>query len=147
MSRKIEDLTPEMQSLYHLFKNKMDESGLSFIVTTTYRPQLEQDALYSQGRATLDIVNMMRKKANLAPITKDQNFKVTWTRKSRHTDREAFDIAMLDKDGKVTWLTIAYKAAGRIGKSVGLVWGGDWKTPDFPHFELPKPTEAQERMR
>ena len=138
MSRKIEDLTPEMQSLYHLFKNKMDESGLSFIVTTTYRPQLEQDALYSQGRATLDIVNMMRKKANLAPITKDQNFKVTWTRKSRHTDREAFDIAIL-KNGKISWNVDDYLEAGKIGRAVGLVWGGDFKTSkDRPHFEKPK---------
>ena len=138
MSRKIEDLTPEMQSLYHLFKNKMDESGLSFIVTTTYRPQLKQDALYSQGRATLDIVNMMRKKANLAPITKDQNFKVTWTRKSRHTDREAFDIAIL-KDGKITWNPANYLEAVKIGKSVGLDAGGAWtKNKDYTHFEKAK---------
>lgn len=26
---------------------------------------------------------------------------------------------------------------GAIGKSLGLVWGGDWKKPDRPHFHLP----------
>jgi len=119
----------------------MDAEGQRFILTATYRPQVEQDALYAQGRLSLKEVNGFRVLAGLQPITFEQNKKVTWVKKSRHTDREAFDIAMLDKEGKVTWMTIAYKAAGRIGKSVGLVWGGDWKTPDYPHFELPKPTD------
>lgn len=141
MSRDPKDLTEQMQGFYARFKAKMDAEGQRFILTATYRPQSEQDALYAQGRSSLIEVNELRKDAGLSPITKDQNKKVTWAKKSRHTDREAFDIAMLDSKGKITWLAIAYKAAGRIGKSVGLVWGGDWKTPDYPHFELPKPTD------
>ena len=135
MSRNPEELTPEMQTLYQKFHDAMEEAGLRFILTCTYRPQDEQDALFSQGRAKLDIVNFLRKKANLAPITEEQNKKVTWTRNSNHSKRIAFDIAMLDKNGKVTWQEIAYKAAGKIGKSVGLKWGGDWRSPDLPHFE------------
>ena len=138
MSRNPEDLTPEMQVLYQKFYDAMEEAGLKFILTCTKRPQAEQDALFAQGRATLDTVNFVRKKAGLAPITEKQNFKVTWTRDSNHKDGKAFDVAMLDKNGKVTWQEIAYKAAGKVGKSVGLVWGGDWKSPDLPHFEMPK---------
>lgn len=29
------------------------------------------------------------------------------------------------------WLKI-----GSIGKGLGLEWGGDWNTPDYPHFQL-----------
>lgn len=141
MSRDPKALTYQMQELYNLFKEKMDGEGLRFILTQTYRSQAEQDALYAQGRSPLTEVNELRKTAGLPVITKDQNNKVTWVKKSRHTEREAFDIAMLDSNGKVTWLAIAYKAAGRIGKSVGLVWGGDWSTPDYPHFEAPKPSD------
>jgi len=25
---------------------------------------------------------------------------------------------------------------GEIGKKYGLVWGGDWKEKDLPHFEM-----------
>ena len=142
MSRDPKDLTEQMQGFYARFKAKMDEEGQRFILTATYRPQVEQDALFAQGRQSLKEVNRLRAIAGLQPITFEQNKKVTWAKKSRHTDREAFDIAMLDKKGKITWLTIAYKAAGRIGKSVGLVWGGDFQTTkDYPHFELPKPTD------
>ena len=141
MSRDPKALTYQMQELYNLFKEKMDGEGLRFILTQTYRSQIEQDALYAQGRSSLIEVNELRKDAGLSPITKEQNKKVTWVKKSRHTDREAFDIAMLDSKGKITWLAIAYKAAGRIGKSIGLTWGGDWSTPDYPHFEAPKPSD------
>ena len=118
-SRSIEDLTPETQELYHKFAVIMKAKGINYIVTCTYRSQAEQDALYAQGR------------------TKPGQI-VTWTRKSRHTDREAFDIAIL-KNGKISWNVDDYLEAGKIGRAVGLVWGGDFKTSkDRPHFEKPK---------
>lgn len=118
MSRKIEDLTPETQELYREFDRRMKEANQDYIITCTYRPQEEQDALYAQGR------------------TKPGK-KVTWTRNSRHTQRTAFDIARL-VNGKISWRVLDYKQAGKIGQEVGLIWGGSWKTPDMPHFELPK---------
>jgi len=118
-SRSIEDLTPETQELYHKFAVIMKAKNIPYIVTCTYRSQQEQDALYEQGR------------------TKPGQI-VTWTRKSRHTDREAFDIAIL-KNGKISWNVDDYLEAGKIGRAVGLVWGGDFKTSkDRPHFEKPK---------
>ena len=118
-SRSIEDLTPETQELYHKFAVIMKAKNIPYIVTCTFRSQQEQDALYEQGR------------------TKPGQI-VTWTRKSRHTDREAFDIAIL-KNGKISWNVDDYLEAGKIGRAVGLVWGGDFKTSkDRPHFEKPK---------
>ncbi len=124
-SRRIEDLTPETQELYWLFDAAMQEANIDYIVTCTYRSQEEQDALYAKGRT--------------AP-----GKRVTWTRHSRHTDRTAFDIAIL-LNGKLLWNpdldadgdgVAEYTEAGRIGEAVGLTWGGSWDSPDAPHFQL-----------
>lgn len=133
MSRKIVDLIPEMQELARDFAVKMAEEGHAFMFTSTYRSQEEQNAIYAQGRTTPGKI-------------------VTWTRNSRHTQRDAFDIALL-LQGKPIWdpkIDIDadhipdYLEAGKIGESVGLVWGGRFKNskgqprPDYCHFELKK---------
>ena len=124
MSRKIEDLTPSMQEKAKEFQRRMEEAGLSFIFTCTFRSQEEQNELYKQGRSK-------------------PGLKVTWTTNSRHTDRDAFDIAIV-KDGKPVWDVKVnvnineipdYLEAGQIGESIGLVWGGRWGKPDFPHYQ------------
>lgn len=115
-SRKIEDLDPKLQDLYGCFKSRMEDACIDFIVTCTYRSPEEQSDLYAQGR------------------TKPGQ-KVTWTLKSKHCERKAFDIAIL-QNGKITWEPGPYVDAGKVGESVGLEWGGRWKTPDRPHFQL-----------
>jgi peptidoglycan L-alanyl-D-glutamate endopeptidase CwlK len=128
-SRKISDLTLEMQALAKEFAKMLVLNGIEYMITSTYRSQEEQDALYAQGRTT-------------------PGRKVTWTQHSRHTDREALDIAIL-KGGEIVWdpkvdvdmdRVPDYLEAGIIGEQCGLVWGGRWKTspPDFPHCELPR---------
>ncbi len=131
-SRRIEDLVPELQVKFRLFASICLSSGIDFMVTCTLRPQIEQDALYAQGR------------------TKPGKI-ITWTRKSRHSEGRAFDIAIL-ANGKIVWDTSydadhdtipEYLEAGIIGETVGLIWGGRWKgKPDFCHFELPELPEA-----
>ena len=125
MSRLISDLVPELQDKFHKFAGLMAETGIPFILTSTYRSQLEQDLLWAKGRT-------------------EPGPKVTWVKVSRHTGRTAFDIAIL-MDGKPVWDTKVnvnnnefedYLEAGQIGESIGLKWGGRWKTRDLPHFEL-----------
>jgi peptidoglycan LD-endopeptidase CwlK len=121
MSREISDLTPETQALYHQFDAKMKEAGIDYIVTCTYRSQSEQDALYAQGRTTPGKI-------------------VTWTHHSKHTERTAFDIVIME-NGKPDWNTNnpGWQIAGDIGKLIGLDWGGFWvKKKDYPHFQLPE---------
>jgi peptidoglycan L-alanyl-D-glutamate endopeptidase CwlK len=116
MSRKIEDLIPEMQELYAKFQARMAQEGVYFIVTATYRPQEVQDKLYNQGRTELGNI-------------------VTWTRQSKHTERVAFDIAIL-KNGKITWSPRDYTIVGKIAEEVGLEWGGSWLNRDLPHLQM-----------
>jgi len=122
MSRKIEDLIPSMQAKCRAFTLLMDREPLPFIITCTGRTQLEQAALYAQGRTTPGKI-------------------VTWTKHSRHEKGEAFDIVII-KNGKPDWSDIdLYRRAGILGESVGLTWGGRFKDPkgnprpDFPHYE------------
>lgn len=124
-SRKIADLTPELQEKYREFAARMAQAGLDFIVTCTYRTQAEQDILYAQGRTT-------------------PGLKVTWTKHSKHNERRAFDIVIM-RNGKPVWDIAAdtncdgrpdYDQAGQIGESCGLKWGGRFKNADRPHFEI-----------
>jgi hypothetical protein len=156
-SREISMMTPLMVSLYYKFEAAMQQAGVPFLVTCTARTYQEQVALYAQGRQMIDEVNYLRKAAGLPPITLNENKKkVTWTLASKHIINlqdgdprndlsRAFDIVIL-KDGKAIWDVKAdinknnipdYKEAGSIGKSVGLIWGGDFYTPDYPHFQEP----------
>lgn len=114
-SRRIEDLTPEMQVMYRHFESSMTDAGLEFLVTCTYRSQQEQDALYTQGRLHPGKI-------------------VTWTKHSKHAEHKAFDIAMME-NGKISWEDKNYQKAGKIGESVGLIWGGEWHPPDLAHFQ------------
>lgn len=125
MSRRVEDLVPEMREKAMLFATRMAEVGIPFMFTCTFRSQAEQDALWAQGRTK-------------------PGPKVTWTRRSKHTEGRAFDIAIL-RDGKPVWDAkvdvngdgeVDYREAALIGESLGLVAGASWKRPDFPHYEL-----------
>jgi len=156
-SRKIEDLTPELQKRYLDFAVKMEAAGIPFMVTCTARTVREQLALYAQGREKLDWVNTLRKRAGMALIGWEENTrKVTWTLQSKHlidlddnipeNDKaRAFDIAITRLDGQPYWDLKAdvnrnniadYDEAGRIGESVGLRWGGRFPSPDRPHYEV-----------
>jgi len=154
---------PEMfvkPGLIEAFKEGCIHAGHNVIITNVDRCELEQIALYSQGRKPLDVVNMKRMLAGLSPISESHNKIVTWTLASKHIPvivslddkynpvkkSRAFDFAII-KDGKVCWNIKAdldldgesdYLECGIIAESLGLVWGGRWKKPDFAHCQYMK---------
>ena len=155
-SRRIEDLTPELQEKFRQFDAAMKAAAIAYIVTCTARTVKEQVALYAQGREKRDTTNPLRKIAGLPPITWQANCHcVTWTLQSKHlvdlddgnpdNDKSrAFDIAIVS-EGRPTWdIKVStndnsvpdYDEAGSIGESVGLKWGGRFRKPDRPHFEV-----------
>jgi hypothetical protein len=157
MSRDKRDLTPETQEKAAEFVLKMLEGGLPVAITCTLRTKDEHIALYAQHRHPLAVVNELRRQAKLLPITEKENSKcVTWTLNSRHFagpdgKARAFDFVLL-KANKPTWDIKCdidddeipdYIEAGAIAKSIGLIWGGDFKDkqgnpcPDKVHCELP----------
>lgn len=114
--RDVNELLPVAQTACRLFLEECEKEGLPVLITETYRSQERQDELYAQGR------------------TKPGK-KVTWTKNSRHTSRLAWDICKNVK-GEEYSDTEFFKACGRIAKRLGITWGGDWSTPDMPHFEV-----------
>ena len=155
-SRSLDDMCPELLEKYRAFNIKMGEAGLIHIVTRVSCSIVEQMALFVQGRLPLADVNTFRRVAGLLYVHDTENKIVTWTLNSKHVTNmfdtdlnndkaRAFEIAILNKQGQVVWdLKVNvntneipdYKEAARIGESVGLVSGGRWKNPDWPHYEI-----------
>ena len=110
-SRKISDLHPKVATLCNLFLEHCEEAGIDIIITSTFRDNEAQDALYAQGRTTF-------------------GSKVTNAKggESFHNYRVAFDFVPI-VNGKAAWNdTALFTRCGKIGKECGLEWAGDWKS-------------------
>lgn len=116
--RDISELTPNAQKACNLFMAECKRQGLNVLITETYRSQERQNYLYEQGRT---------RKGNV----------VTWTKNSRHTSRRAWDICKNVKGQEYSDASF-FKKCGEIAKKFNITWGGTWKTPDTPHFEIPE---------
>jgi len=133
--KNIETLLPKARPFFRMFMDRliphMAAKGVEAKIIDGSRTYAEQDEIYAQGR------------------TKPGN-KVTNARGgySNHNFGLAVDIGLF-KDGKYLENSPLYKEAGPIGESVGLEWGGRWKSPvDEPHFEVPTGlTLAEKRAR
>lgn len=119
--RDIKELTPPCREMVGRFLEECAKRGIPSWVFEARRTPERQAELYAQGRTTPGRV-------------------VTWTMKSRHIDGEAVDIIFKNKKGW-TWdepWKGAWTELGELGEACGLTWGGRWKSPDRPHFELPR---------
>lgn len=124
-SRLIIDLDPKIQPLCREHVSRCKRENIDLLITCTLRDNAEQAKLYAQGRT--------------APGKIVTNAKPG---QSKHNIGMAYDVVPL-RDGKPVWGTTGqdgklWERVGNIGRSLGLVWAGDWKTfKEFPHFELP----------
>lgn len=122
-SRKIEDLTIGMQESFVTLKSSYENlfPQRRVILTCTYRSPEEQRCLFSDGRS--------RKGSR---VTNCDGIKIT--SKHNYYPAKAFDFAIL-KNNKALWDKKYYLPAGKIIKSLDLVWGGDWRAKDYCHVE------------
>ena len=123
-SRSLDDLNPIVADKARDFIARCKAEGIDVLVTSTYRDNESQNALFAQGRtAPGKIVTNARA---------GQSF---------HNFRVAFDVVPL-RNGKPVWGTanedaVLWKKLGAIGKSCGLEWAGEWRTfKEFPHFQF-----------
>ena len=116
--------------------------GWSVGLNMGLRSVAEQDALYQQGRELRDGIWVVVHP--LEVVTKRPGGL------SFHNYALAGDIVFKNKSGEWTWdyRTYPWHELGQIGKSLGLDWGGDFKTiDDEPHFEYKKGlNNAQEAL-
>jgi len=80
----IDELKPQMKKKVEKLLQLAKENDLKVVVFETYRSQERQNWLYEQGRTRPGRI-------------------VTWTKNSRHKQREAVDMVFLDKNGNYTW--------------------------------------------
>lgn len=121
----IKDLLPELQVMAVKFlteaNRRLGNSGITAKIISGHRGKEEQDALYAQGRT------------KPGKIVTNAKFP-----KSNHNHRRAFDIGLF-KGKEYLGESPLYRELGPIGESVGLAWGGRFKSIlDLPHYELPK---------
>ena len=108
-SRAIIDLHPHVADLCNNFKVECMKHDIDILITSTYRDHESQDAIYAQGRT--------KPGKRVTNARGGQSF---------HNWRVAFDFVPII-NGKAQWSDIAtFKKCGKIAKSIGLEWSGDW---------------------
>ena len=129
--RDIKQLHPDLQKKLEQLKMLCAKNGITIGISECLRTVAEQDALYAKGRTAAGSI-----------VT---NCKGS-TYSSMHQWGVAFDFYLImdvDGDGQTADdafndATGLFEKVGKIGQSIGLEWGGSWKSfVDRPHFQLP----------
>lgn len=118
--KNISTLEPVTAKLAREHLRRLAAEGLNFKITSGTRTFAEQAKLYAQGRT------------NGGPRVTNAKPGYSW-----HNFGTAYDLTLFSGKNPV-WESKHYDTAGRIGKELGLRWGGDFKSiVDRPHFERP----------
>lgn len=118
-SRDVNELQPKVAIMCLNLIEACKQAGIDIIITSTYRDEESQNALYALGRTVT-------------------GKKVTNARagQSFHNWRCAFDFVPVI-NGKAQWSDVAtFEKIGVIGEKIGLTWAGRWeKFPERAHFQ------------
>ena len=121
--RNINELHPELQEKVEKLKTACEDLGLKIGISECLRTKEEQDSLYAKGRT--------------APGSIVTNARGS-TYSSMHQWGVAFDFFRNDGCGAYNTADGFFEKVGAVGKEIGLMWGGDFKSiKDMPHFQLP----------
>lgn len=116
-------LHPKLRKLTNELVTACERKGIPIKITQGFRSKAEQDALYAQGRT---------KPGKIVTNAKGSSYS------SHHMWGTGIDFARNDGKAPYDDSDGFFTKVGKIGKSLGLEWGGDWKSiKDKPHFQLP----------
>ena len=135
--RSAANLSPEFAQRVEAFLKDPRVMNKGVSIREGYRSPLTQLAYYSKGRASNSITDKLMKKAGFKDginfwsksFQKPGDY-ITWTLASNHFNGTAVDL----EPGNV-----GYDKLGQIASEYGIDWGGNWSTPDKPHFEMGSP--------
>ena len=119
-SRNINDLLPNVKVRVEKFIELCDEEGIDLLITSTYRDNESQEALYEQGRT------------RPGKIVTNAKSGESW-----HNYRCAIDIVPL-VNGKPNWdgSDPIWEKIGELGEQAGLEWAGRWHSfKELAHFQ------------
>ena len=109
-SRSLDDLHPTVRAMAEDLKARCAAENIDILITSTYRDNESQDALYAQGRT--------------APGNKVTNAKVPL-----RGGKPVWNTSGVD--GQL-WMRV-----GAMCKAAGLEWAGDWTSfKEYPHFQF-----------
>lgn len=150
-SKRIEDLTPEVQRPLSQALAYCITNGVNVLIYCTLRDLQEQARLYRQSRSWAEIKAKIDKfhqrgfhylaealeGVGAVPGILGQHVTMAAPGESWHNYREAFDGVPL-KDGKPQWNDLkSYEIYGKALRSVGLIWAGDWVSfKELPHGQF-----------
>ena len=122
MSRDITMCHPELQEKAQRLIAECKKQGLMVKLGECFRSVAEQNVLYAQGRTAPGSI-----------VT----YALGSLYSSMHQWGVAFDVIRNDGKGAYYDSDGWFSKVGKIGKALGLEWGGDWTSPvDKPHFQL-----------
>lgn len=126
-------LHPKLQKLMQKHIDECKKQGLIIGIGECVRTKAEQDELYAQGRT---------KPGKIVTNAKGSNYG------SMHMWALAYDVYRNDGKGAFNDSDGFFTKVGKIGQSIGLEWGGSWKSPvDKPHFQLPNWGSTPARLK
>ena len=113
-------LVPEVAELAKRHIEACSAEGIELVIVQSVRTMEEQAAIYARGRTASGKAVTAAKPG------------MSW-----HNYGRAYDVAVIE-GGRIDWKSPKYARAGELGKSLGLVWGGDFKSVrgDLGHFEF-----------
>lgn len=122
--RNINALHPELQQKITELRSLCEKKGLKIGIGECLRTAEEQDAFYAQGRT---------KPGSIVTNARGSTYS------SQHQWGIAADFYRNDGKGAFNEEGNFFYRVGALARSVGLGWGGDWKSPvDKPHLYLPQ---------
>jgi len=119
-SRSLDELLPQVKIKVEKFIEACKDNGIDLLVTSTYRDNESQQAIYDQGRTTPGKIVTNAKPGE-----------------SFHNYRCAVDVVPL-LNGKPNWdgSDPVWQTVGRLGKESGLDWAGEWHSfRELAHFQ------------
>lgn len=131
------NLAPEFAQRVEAFLKDPRVANHGVRIREGYRSPATQLAYFSKGRAPNSITDKLMKKAGFkdginfwAKSFQKPGDYITWTLASNHFNGTAVDLEPGD---------LGYDKLGAIAAEYGIDWGGNWSTPDKPHFEMGDP--------
>ena len=131
------NLSPEFAQRVEAFLKDPRVANHGVRIREGYRSPATQLAYFSKGRAPNSITDKLMKKAGFrdginfwAKSFQKPGDYITWTLASNHFNGTAVDLEPGD---------LGYDKLGAIAAEYGIDWGGNWSTPDKPHFEMGDP--------
>jgi hypothetical protein len=143
----LSELAPAARPAFENFLSQLDAAlgEERYVVFEGRRSAEAQAAYFAQGREPLGKVNAMRNAAGLYSLRSERdNYKITWTLKSKHIEGLAMDVLPTDGAGNPTWDLAHYRQTFEMirdrAAAAGLECGADWYAPqtDWPHYQLKK---------